>query len=96
MKKIISKNGCIALIFLLVITSCSSSDQPRRLEILFLGHNSEHHNSAVYMPLLATHVAKKAINITYTEDPGDLNKEYLTLFDGLIIYANHDSIAPSQ
>ena len=96
MKKIISKNGCIALMFLLVITSCSSSDQPRRLEVLFLGHNSEHHNSAVYMPLLATHVAKKAINITYTEDPGDLNKEYLTLFDGLIIYANHDSIAPSQ
>ena len=64
MKKIILKNGFIALMLLLVM-SCSFIDQPRRLEVLFLGHNSEHHNSAVYMPLLATHVAKAAINITY-------------------------------
>ena len=95
MKKITPKNGCIALMLLLVM-SCSSTDQPRRLEVLFLGHNSEHHNSAVYMPLLATHVAKAAINITYTENLDDLNKEYLNLFDGIIIYANHDSIATSQ
>jgi uncharacterized protein len=61
MKKIISYNGSITLMFLLVIMSCSSYDQPRRLEILFLGHASEHHNSAAYMPLLATHVANKGI-----------------------------------
>ena len=89
------KNLCIALM-LLVVMGCSSIDQPRRLEVLFLGHNSEHHNSAVYMPLLATHVAKAAINITYTENLDDLNKEYLNMFDGIIIYANHDSIDTSQ
>ena len=83
MKKIIPKNGCIALMLLLVM-GCSFIDQPRRLEVLFLGHNSEHHNSSVYMSLLATHVARAAINITYTENLDDLNKEYLNMFDPFV------------
>ena len=29
------------------------ADGPRRIEILFLGHDSEHHNSATYLPILA-------------------------------------------
>ena len=40
---------------------------------------------------------EQAINITYTENLDDLNKEYLNMpFDGIIIYANHDSIDTSQ
>lgn len=71
-------------------------DGPRRIEILFLGHASEHHNSSRYMPMLAAALAKDGINFTYTEDPRDLNEENLASYDGLIIYANHEKINPEE
>lgn len=71
-------------------------DRPRRIELLFLGHDLEHHNSGVYFPILATALTKDGINITYTEDVNDLNSYNLNLYDGLIIYANHESIKPTQ
>ncbi|MEP6736297.1 MAG: PVC-type heme-binding CxxCH protein [Chryseolinea sp.] len=69
---------------------------PRKIEILFLGHNSEHHNSAKYMPMLAAVLAKEGINFTYNDDPAVLNKEALAKYDGLMIYANHEQIKPEQ
>lgn len=72
------------------------ADGPRKIEILFLGHDSEHHNSARYMPLLSPSLAAEGINLTYTDDPDDLNPETLSYYDGLILYANHDSISTSQ
>lgn len=71
-------------------------DGPRRIEILFLGHASEHHNSSRYMPMLAAALAKEGINFTYTEDPKDLNAEKLASYDGLVIYANHEKINPEE
>ncbi|WP_417574782.1 PVC-type heme-binding CxxCH protein [Negadavirga shengliensis] len=70
--------------------------QPRRAELLFLGHASEHHDSGKYAPWLATAVFNKGINLTYTENPEDLNKENLAKYDGLLIYANHDYLSPEQ
>lgn len=72
------------------------STGPRRIEILFLGHASEHHHSARYMPMLAASLSRDGINFTYTEDPNDLNKETLSFYDGLMIYANHEQITPTQ
>jgi uncharacterized protein len=69
---------------------------PRRIEVLFLGHKSEHHNSAKYAPGLATALFSRGINLTYTEDPADLNADNLRQYDGLVIYANHDNITPEQ
>ena len=74
----------------------SLPDGPRRIEILFLGHDSEHHNSARYMPMLAAALGKEGINFTYTEDPADLNEDNLSLYDGLMVYANHENIDPAQ
>lgn len=90
-----------AIFFLVLITiGCGSQeevdDQPRKIEVLFLGHNSEHHNSEAYAPILASALADDAINFTYTEDPGDLNEENLGKYDALMLYANHDSISTSQ
>ena len=76
--------------------SKNSRTGPRKLEILFLGHNSEHHNSAVYMPLLASTLSKEGINFTYTNNPDDLNAANLDKYDGLMIYANHEKITPEQ
>ncbi|MDZ4699019.1 MAG: PVC-type heme-binding CxxCH protein [Rhodothermales bacterium] len=69
---------------------------PRKIEVLFLGHDSRHHDSEAYAPMLASALALEGIHINYTSDPADLNPQTLALYDALILYANHDSIAPSQ
>ena len=66
------------------------------VKILFLGHHSEHHNSAKFEPMLASALASEGITFTYTEDPADLNPAKLAQFDALLIYANHTTIAPEQ
>jgi putative membrane-bound dehydrogenase-like protein len=70
--------------------------QGRRAEVLFLGHNSKHHDSGKYAPWLSVKLFKSGINLSYTVDPNDLNPENLKKYDGLIIYANHDSLSPLQ
>src|SRR5690554_2441537 len=91
-----------SLIVLISLISCDFSkgktkdDQPRRIELLFLGHASEHHNSRAYMSILASALTKSGINLTYTEVVDDLNPDNLALYDGVIIYANHEGRAPGQ
>ena len=48
------------------------------------------------MPILASALANKGINFTYTTKTTDLNSDYLSNFDALMIYANHDSITIDQ
>lgn len=73
-----------------------SSTDPRRVEILVLGHESEHHNSEKLMMYIETPLFLKGINLTYTTDVNDLNDTKLSNYDGLLIYANHDNITPEQ
>lgn len=73
-----------------------SEVKPRRAEILFLGHPSEHHDSGRYAPWLATAIFTSGINLTYTETTADLNSENLNKYDGLVIYANHEYLSPDQ
>src|SRR5690606_27987363 len=69
---------------------------PRRAEVLFLGNESQHNDSQKYAPWLSIKLFKSGINLTYTNSLSDLNQETLAKFDGLIIYANYDSISPEQ
>ena len=89
-----------ALALLLVLGLCwrcvPADTGPRNIEVLFLGHDSKHHDSETYAPLLASALAKDGINVTYTSDPADLNRETLAPYDALLLYANHDSITASQ
>ncbi|GAB3020052.1 ThuA domain-containing protein [Cyclobacterium sediminis] len=94
--------GIIAFVMLLCM-SCGTrnneielSDGPRRAEILFLGHDNTHHDAEKLMPILARHLFQEGINLTYTSDLKDLNEEKLRLYDGLIIYSNHEVISPEQ
>ncbi|HRQ18831.1 MAG TPA: ThuA domain-containing protein [Agriterribacter sp.] len=83
----------------LLLHSCKQQekdDKPRRLEILFLGHKSKHHDSEKLAELLSQEYFKKGINITYTTNPDDLLGEDMKLYDGLLLYANHDSITAPQ
>ena len=92
-------------ISILLVVGCGSEskearlvpdDQPRRIELLFLGHDAEHHPSHTYMPILASALTKDGINMTYTEDVNDLNADNLERFDGVILYANYEDRMPEQ
>ncbi|RTE53099.1 dehydrogenase [Arenibacter aquaticus] len=97
-------NALFFCLFILMVTllGCKLSEskkkdnQPRRIEMLFLGHANEHHNSRAYMPILASSLTKSGINITYTEEVEDLNKETLESYDGVILYANYENRFPEQ
>ena len=89
----------LVLLLLLLCGACQVSqndDAPRRVEMLFLGHESTHHDSQSYAPLLASALATHGINISWANDVAALNKENLSRFDALLLYANHDSITQSQ
>jgi len=102
--KVILKGIFCQVLLISFLVGCNTSvkkqiaadDQPRRIELLFLGHEIEHHNSREYFPILAAALTNDGINITYTEDVNDINSKNLDLYDGLIIYANHESIKPQQ
>ena len=86
-------------IFLFTFNSCKEEIvpiKPRKIEVLFLGHDSDHHDSEQYMPYLASALALEGINFSYTSDPADLNKKKLSHYDALVIYANHDEIKTSE
>ncbi|NND35462.1 MAG: dehydrogenase [Saprospiraceae bacterium] len=84
----------------IAIFSCQSpSDgpiEPRPMRVLFLGHDSENHNSSVYMPMLQAALAPKGYYFTYTSDPNALNESILKDYDALMLYANHDEISDPQ
>lgn len=74
----------------------NSDERPRRIELLFLGHNSKHHDSEQLAEILMQEYFKKGINITYTTRPDDMLDDDFKLYDGLIVYANYDSITGPQ
>ena len=86
-----------ALLFTAGTGARKADDMPRRLEILFLGHkNNKHHDSDKLADILAREYFKDGINISFTGDPNDLNDSVLSKYDGLILYANYDTISSSQ
>lgn len=93
---------CIIVLFSVLLVGCSSNDGekqddlPRPIEVLFLGHASEHHDSYKYAPILVKAFTKDGINISYSENTLDLNDKNLESYDALIIYANHEEIGKEQ
>ena len=83
----------------LLLLSCGGQtrdDGPRRLELFFLGHESKHHDSELLAGILAQEYTREGMNITYSTDPEDLTRADLKRYDGLILYANHDTISQAQ
>ena len=102
MKKVIFSLFICSIIFYNCSDKITTSNKgvvaetPRRAEVLFLGHSSTHHNSGKYAPMLMTPLFDKGINMTYTADTNDLTDENLKKYDGLIIYANYNTISPAK
>src|SRR5262249_9108116 len=95
-KHILAAGTLLVLPLILAPASGQTPPAPRKIEILFLGHNSKHHDSAKFEPILQDALASEPFHFTYTADPKDLNDANLAKYDELIIYANHNKIAPEQ
>jgi len=72
-----------------------ASQAAEPLSVLFLGDKG-HHRPADLAGRLIPALRKKGIELTYTEEVGALHPDKLKDFDGLLIYANIDSIEPDQ
>ncbi len=72
----------------------AAADGPIR--VLFLGHESEHHNSRAYVPLLMEKFGRDAIYFDYFTKPDCLTADTLRPYDAVMLYANHGNITPNQ
>jgi putative membrane-bound dehydrogenase-like protein len=92
--------GVTLLALLLTATATLSAtlfaeEREPTLKILFLGDNG-HHAPGLRSRQLIPAMAKRGIEVTYTDKLEDLNAKTLAAYDGLIIYANHEKISPEQ
>jgi len=68
---------------------------PRRVKVLFLGDNG-HHQPLERCRDVYSVLAKRGIDLTYTDDLNDLNSQTLGRYDVLLLYANWAAISPEQ
>lgn len=68
------------------------------IRVLFLGHDSKHHDSNKYYPMLAKGLGRDGIYFDYvtTVEEAFGDAEYLSKFDAVLLYANHGNITPKQ
>ena len=66
------------------------------VRVLFLGHDSRHHDSGVLCPLLMEALGQEAIYFDYSTSLEVLDPEILAGYDALLLYANHDIISEAQ
>jgi len=79
-----------------VANGSTDKQSPRRAEVLFLGNASTHHDSGRFAPMLISPLFELGVNVTYTADSSVLNAANLSKYDGIMIYANYDTINESQ
>ncbi|MEN8847126.1 MAG: PVC-type heme-binding CxxCH protein [Akkermansiaceae bacterium] len=91
----------LALIAILSLAQTTPENQAKKegpIRILFLGHDREVHNSNEYYPIISKALGRDGIYFDYTTSVekalGDIS--YLSQFDGILLYANHDTIEPHQ
>src|SRR5215510_12860089 len=82
--------ACIVL-----VTSLVSAEEPKPLKLLFLGDEG-HHRPAERFRQLQPVLAKRGIDLTYTDKVEALDPKILDKYDGLVVYANTTRITPEQ
>src|SRR5438128_427136 len=77
--------------------SCSPSlaDDPKPIKLLFLGDNAGHRPRERF-DILQPVLAKRGIEMVYTDKVDSFNPENLAGYDGIVIYANTTRISPEQ
>jgi putative membrane-bound dehydrogenase-like protein len=86
----------LSLLLSLVLPAAAFA-APRPIRVLFLGHeNNKVHNSSVSAATLMAALGRDAIYFDYFTTPECLNRETLRHYDAVLLYANHEKIAPEQ
>ncbi len=80
---------------LLAVSEPAFAADDAQLSLLFLGDNG-HHRPADRAAQLIPALAQRGIDVRYTDDVNVLAADTLAQFDGLIIYANIESITTEQ
>lgn len=78
-----------------LLTLSNATAQAPTLKLLFLGDNG-HHRPAERFRQLQPVLSERGIEIVYTDAATALNLQTLSKYDGLIVYANNEKIAPEQ
>src|SRR5215831_4476127 len=84
-----------SLAYVALVTSLVSAEEPKPLKLLFLGDDG-HHRPAERFRQLQPVLAKRGIDMTYTDKVSALNADLLAKYDGLVVYANTTRISPEQ
>lgn len=96
-KKIFNKYFLpLKVLILLTLVSFSNKNEYVPLQILFLGHDSEFHNSANFLSILSANMAKGGIHFTFTTDHKYLNQSLLDQFDAVIVYGSNSKFLPDH
>jgi uncharacterized protein len=95
-KKVITFPVICLCCFVLLGFGYKKKDNSKGIKVFFLGHKSKHHDSEKLAGIFTKEFDKDGISITYSSDVGDLREEVLKNYDGLILYANYDTISVSQ
>jgi uncharacterized protein len=74
----------------------TTAPAPRRIEILFLGADTEEHSSQKATALFVPAMAREGINVSWTDDVTDLNARNLAKYDTLMVYGNEQTITPAE
>jgi putative membrane-bound dehydrogenase-like protein len=85
----------VALALALLPAVTDRAAEPGPIKLLFLGDNG-HHRPAERFRQLQPVLARRGIDLTYTDTVGALNPKTLAAYDGLIVYANTTNITPEQ
>src|SRR6516225_6610800 len=85
----------IVLLAVCLWTAAGLAAEPPKLKVLFLGDNG-HHQPRQRFGQLQPVLAKRGIELVYTDRVSDLNAKTLSEYDVLAIYANTESISPEQ
>lgn len=80
---------------LLLIASCIPVAEAKDLKVLFLGDNGHHKPRERFVQLQPV-LAKRGVELVYTDEVRDVNAENLAKYDALLLYANIDNINPPE
>jgi putative membrane-bound dehydrogenase-like protein len=85
----------LSLALLCVFSAPCLADDPKPLKLLFLGDNGHHRPQDRYRQLQPV-LEKRGIDVVYTDKADALNAKTLAGYEGLIVYANIDTITADQ
>jgi uncharacterized protein len=82
----------LCLLWLVLSPATVLADEQNQLKLVFLGDQGPHRPAQRFVEL-APVLEQRGIHLTYTDDINILSQESLAQFDGLVLYANIDTIS---